>query len=236
MPVKDKTLVARVARLLAELSMEHEDGGYIGAEDDLLKRLGVSRPTLRQAAKIAENERMISVRRGLRGGFYAARPAVGDAIRQLNRFLRLQGAGLQDLRIMSDLHVGAARLAAACTDEAKRDQLFDLMDEASRCDTAQDMMTTDTRFMEHVAAMSGNPVAELWTGMSYAFGWTEQGVLLYDSETQRAEGKRYYHDIGTAILAGDGDLAAFHMHRRLMTIQRWIDIASTSKFGPAEQF
>ena len=60
--VHAESLVARTARELAELSLAHEDGDFIGAEDDLLSRLGVSRPTLRQAAKIAENDRLIGRR------------------------------------------------------------------------------------------------------------------------------------------------------------------------------
>lgn len=72
--------VAHTARLLAALSLATGAGDFLGAEDELLARLGVSRPTLRQAAKIVENERLISVRRGTKGGLYAARPDVADVL------------------------------------------------------------------------------------------------------------------------------------------------------------
>src|SRR5690348_7772913 len=98
-----ETLVARTARALAKLSLEAEDGAFLGAEGDLLERLGVSRPTLRQAAKMVEHDRLISVRRGIKGGVYASRPEATDAIRTLTRYLRLKGATLRHVWIVSRL-------------------------------------------------------------------------------------------------------------------------------------
>lgn len=232
-----KSLVSRVARQLAELSMDSEDGCYIGGEDELLQRLGVSRPTLRQAAKIAETERMISVRRGVRGGFYAARPDVADAIRTINRYLRLQGAQLKDLRIVESVPQEAARLAAACTDEAQRAQLAALVAEAvTDTGTAKATMQYDARFMAHIAAMSGNPAAELIMGMTYAFGWEEQGIFLYTEQAQRDQMRALFIAIGEAILAGDGDLARFQMQRRLQLVHGWIAAAEPSQLGPTGEF
>lgn len=48
------------------------DGAAPRSEDELLERYGVSRPTLRQAARILEHEQLIDVRRGVNGGFLAA--------------------------------------------------------------------------------------------------------------------------------------------------------------------
>jgi GntR family transcriptional regulator, transcriptional repressor for pyruvate dehydrogenase complex len=226
------TLVARVAHQLAALSLSAEDGSYIGAEDDLLERLGVSRPTLRQAAKIAETERMISVRRGVRGGFYAARPDVSDAITTLNRYLRLQGAGLKHMQVVRGTHLEGARLASACADEALRTRLRELLAELNECNDATAMMRFDTRFTTHVALMSGNPVVQLITGLAYAFGRDEQGVYLYSAPAHRAEVRRHFLALGEAILAGDAELAEFHMNRRLSVIHGWINAADPKWFRP----
>lgn len=48
----------------------------MGSEDELLDRVGVSRVTVRQAARILEGEGLVSVRRGINGGYFAARPSV----------------------------------------------------------------------------------------------------------------------------------------------------------------
>src|SRR3546814_19662953 len=87
-----ETLAGRTARALADLSLAAAPGDHLGAEDDLLQRFGVSRPTLSQAAKLVERDRLISIRRGIKGGHFAERPDARDAIKSLARFLRLRGA------------------------------------------------------------------------------------------------------------------------------------------------
>ena len=235
MTAPGRTLVARVAHQLAEISLDAEDGSYIGAEDELLERLGVSRPTLRQAAKIAETERMISVRRGVRGGFYARRPDVSDAIATINRYLRLQGAGLRDLRVLHSAQAAAARMASASSDETLRAGLGEMLVEMDHCDDAISMMRFDIRLAEHIAVMSGNPVVQLVTGMSYAFGRDEQGIYLYGDAGQRTEVRRHYRALVDAILAGDGHLAEFHMERRLALIHGWIDAADEADLRPINE-
>src|SRR3546814_4388112 len=89
-----ETLASRTARALADLSLAAAPGDHLGAEDDLLQRFGVSRPTLRQAAKLVERDRLISIRRGIKGGYFAERHDARDAIQSLARFLRLRGATL----------------------------------------------------------------------------------------------------------------------------------------------
>ncbi len=84
-----ETLASRTARALVDMSLEAKPGEYLGAEKDLLQKFGISRPTLRQAAKMVERDRSISVRRGSKGGFFAERLDAGDAIESMTRLLRL---------------------------------------------------------------------------------------------------------------------------------------------------
>jgi len=46
----------RAAHALREDILAREDGELLGSEDELMERLGVSRPTLRQAARLLEHE------------------------------------------------------------------------------------------------------------------------------------------------------------------------------------
>jgi GntR family transcriptional regulator, transcriptional repressor for pyruvate dehydrogenase complex len=229
------TLVARVVRELSALSLDYEEGAYLGAEDDLIARLGVSRPTLKQAAKIAESERMISVRRGIRGGFYATRPDVQDSIRALNRYLRLRGVTLRELSVISPMSVEAARLAAQCEDAASRARLAALLVELEDCRSPRALMDFDARFVALVAEMSGNPVIEVIVAMSYSFGRDEQGIYLYADERQQAVARGLFDAIGRAVLGRDGELARFMMRRRLDVIGEWINDADASQFGPVGQ-
>lgn len=230
------TLVARVVADLSHLSLQSEDGAYLGSEDDLLGQLGVSRPTLRQAAKIAESERMISVRRGIRGGFYAERPDVQDSIRAINRFLRLSGVRLQDMAVTSSVSCEAAELAAGCTDAAAREGLVRMLAEIETHQTGRSFREYDTRFVSHLAKMSGNPVIEVIVAMSYSFGLDEHGIAIYADPSQRDEARKLFKAMGTAVLDNDGALARFMMERRVKCIQNWIAAADPSQFGPVRQF
>ena len=237
MPKNGGSLVARVARELSAISLAGDEGAYIGAEDDLLVRLGVSRPTLRQAAKIVESERMITVRRGLHGGFYAARPDARDAIRTLNRYLRVRGATLREISVVARHISGeSAQLAAACTDEAMRAQLRTIVGEIMACNDARALMELETRFDELVARMSGNPMIELMVAMVYAFGWEEQGILLYQDPAQRETTRGLITAILQAILNRDGEVARLMMNRRTAQVQEWLDTADPSLLGPVREF
>lgn len=230
--VDGRTRVSRAARELSELSLRYEEGDHLGAEDELLVRLGVSRPTLRQAAKIAESEHMISVRRGTRGGFYAARPDVGDSIRGLNRYLRLRGVTLREIAVLNSISEEAAALAARCSNEAQRVALEELMSEIPNLTTSRVFLDFDTRFVRLLSEMSGNPVVEVLIAMSYSFGHDEQGIYLYANDEQRGAARRFFTAIGEAVLDRDSETAKFMMHRRLMVIREWINTADASQFGP----
>lgn len=221
-----ETLVSRTARELSKLSMAHEDGAFIGAEDDLLNRLGVSRPTLRQAAKIAENDRLISVRRGIRGGFYASRPDANDAIRTLARYMRLKGAKLLDIMAVSrPVSEEAAVLACACEDEGDRASLRRFADGIDAADTPAALIEAEAQMAKIVSRMSGNPAIELVMAIGYSFGMQEQGMVLYHDPEQREQARKLQHALCQAILERDAELARLMMRRRAKVMAGWIEAA-----------
>ena len=225
-----ESLVARTARALSQISLDSADGEFLGAEDELLIRLGVSRPTLRQAAKIAENDRMISVRRGIRGGFYASRPDADDAIRTLARFLRLRGATLSDIMTVSRrISEEAAALASACQDAGLRARLEEFMARIDQNDTPATVIAADSELARLVAAMSGNPVIELVMAIGYSFGMEEQGIALFRDPQHRATCRKQQHDLCRALLDRDADIAQLMMKRRSDTVSEWIRQAAGEK-------
>jgi GntR family transcriptional repressor for pyruvate dehydrogenase complex len=68
------TLEATTSRLRA-LAFATAEGALIGGEAELIARLGVSRATIRQAARMMEAEGLLTVRRGPSGGYFSARPS-----------------------------------------------------------------------------------------------------------------------------------------------------------------
>ncbi len=220
---KGTTLVARTARALAEISLSVDDGAFLGAEDDLLTRLGVSRPTLRQAAKIAENDRLVSVRRGIKGGFYAARPDAADAIRTLSRFLRLKGATLEDIMAVSRLvSEEAAVLACGCVDEALRTRLAAFMAGLDKNDSVGAMIRAEADLVHLIAAMSGNAAIELVMEIGFSFGMEEEETGLYRDAGHRGEARKMQTQLCAAILDRDADIARLLMRRRSVMLAGWL--------------
>ncbi len=76
---------------------ELSEGDTLPSEAEMLKRLGVSRPTLRQAFRILETEHLIAVQRGSRGGGTVFRPSSKLASRYLSDLLRYRSTTLGDV-------------------------------------------------------------------------------------------------------------------------------------------
>jgi len=66
-------------------------------ETQLMEQFGVSRPTIREAFRILETERLIVVRPGSRGGAQVVAPDVTVAARYVGLLLQLQGATIDDV-------------------------------------------------------------------------------------------------------------------------------------------
>jgi GntR family transcriptional repressor for pyruvate dehydrogenase complex len=220
--VNGETLVAKTVRALSELSLSTEKGEYLGAEDDLLHRLSVSRPTLRQAAKIAESERMITVRRGTKGGFYAERPDAADSIKALARYLRLNGATMPDVFVVSGpVAEEAGALAAHCTDEALRAELESYVAQIDANDTAGSLIKAEGVLARLLARMSGNPAVQLVMEIGYTFGMEERSGRFFGTPEERRTARKLQHSLCQAVLDGDGDVARLMMRRRSSMIAQW---------------
>lgn len=217
------TLVERTARQLAELSLAGERDRYLGSEDELLARFGISRPTLRQAAKMVANDRLIAVRRGSGGGFYATRPDAADSVRALARYLRLKGASLADIMVVTrPVAEEAAVLAAACGDATLRDELSAFAARIGHADTPAAIVRAETELARILAAMSGNAAIELVMAIGFSFGLEEQGGKLYGDPPERARARELQRGLIDAVLAGDGEVARLMMRRRSAQIGEWL--------------
>lgn len=76
---------------------ELDEGDTLPPEGQLMESLGVSRPTLREAFRILEAEKFISVKRGSRSGAQVHRPRVEVAARYAGYVLQSQETNVADL-------------------------------------------------------------------------------------------------------------------------------------------
>jgi DNA-binding FadR family transcriptional regulator len=88
-------------------------GESLPQEAELMDRFGVSRPTLREAVRVLEAERLIVIRRGAQGGARVQVPDADVAARYAGLVLQYRGATLKDV-YQARLHLesGVAALVA----------------------------------------------------------------------------------------------------------------------------
>lgn len=216
------SLVMKTAVRLRMMSQEAAERDYLGAEGDLLTKLGVSRPTLRQAARLVHKDGFIEIRRGGKGGFYATRPAIRDVISNLAEYLRIQNTNIEDVRPLSDFASElAVELAARSVDDACRDELERLSKEPAPSDS-DSTVASETQMMDALARRGGNPMIVLILAIGYTFGREYVQLPIFDNAVNRELIGELRRDICRAVLASDADLAKFLMRRRIKTLSEWI--------------
>lgn len=73
---KSKSPIDSAAADLRTIALATREGELLGSEDELIEQIRCARVTIRQAARLLEREGLLRVRRGLNGGYFAARPNV----------------------------------------------------------------------------------------------------------------------------------------------------------------
>jgi DNA-binding GntR family transcriptional regulator len=109
-----KSTIEAAAGELRAIVLAEEPGALLGSEEALVARLGVSRSTVRQVARLLEREGLLRVRRGINGGYYGARPSIGTVESAVGTYLDTLGMDAEDLATVATLlWVETMRRAAA---------------------------------------------------------------------------------------------------------------------------
>lgn len=110
-----------VATLRQEI-LKGADGVFLGSEQELLARFGISRPTLRQVARVLESDELLLVRRGIYGGYFGRRPTLQWAGRAAAAYLRVRSTSASALlTAMNTATRDIVRLAAQANVRAQRE-------------------------------------------------------------------------------------------------------------------
>jgi GntR family transcriptional repressor for pyruvate dehydrogenase complex len=203
----------RLAKDLRKELLTLKSGEFFGFEDDLLMRLGVSRPTLRQAARVLEHDQLLSVRRGPRGGYYVSRPDVQWVVTAASLYLYERGTRLRDLIAAARGCVATlVRCAAESRDEKLRAELSDQLRAYASTDFASrphiEFLLAENAFVALFARMAGNAPLELVIQILYGCGLGVTTDKIFESRPDRVEAcARLRIRLVEAILANDAELA-----------------------------
>ncbi len=230
-PHKSTSAVAQAAEKLRRFSMSRKEGEFLGSEEDLIERLRVSRPTLRQASAQVLQENLISVRRGVGGGYFARLPDSMAVSRMAALFLKSSDVDLATvLQVMRPLRTEIAGLAAANRDAdaiaALRQFLEheELTSPEAHEQTYRDFLRSERDFGRVIGILAGNPVLMLFLYILYDLVpllRRDEDVLVNHPERVRAYREQRLK-MARAILEGDEEIARVASRRCSDLIIDWL--------------
>jgi GntR family transcriptional regulator, transcriptional repressor for pyruvate dehydrogenase complex len=97
------TAIESAAARLRAISLAAGDGALLGSEEALVAKLGASRSTVRQVARLLEREGLLRVRRGINGGYFAARPDLQTIEEAVSAYLTAIAVAPEDVTAMSSI-------------------------------------------------------------------------------------------------------------------------------------
>ncbi|QII07352.1 FadR family transcriptional regulator [Rhodococcoides fascians A25f] len=168
-PVRTPKTAELVAAKLRRMIVDGQlvDGDHLPHEAELMEHFSVSRPTLREAVRILEAERLVEVRRGSRTGARVCVPGPEVVARPASLLLELSGATVGDVLVAREsLEPAAAGILATEGTEAAFDELERFVDEDIPAALAADEFgSAAARFHLRMVQLSGNATLALMAGM-----------------------------------------------------------------------
>ena len=161
---KNKFQAQKVAELVAGhlrrkiVGGELPDGAELPPEWEMMEEYGVSRPSLREALRILETERLIRIRRGKFGGAVVKKPTANSAAYHLGLTLRANEVTSADLAIARGfIEPACAVLTAQLNDRrAIVDELSGLVDQSERTETTTAFAASTQLFHIRLTQLCGN--------------------------------------------------------------------------------
>jgi GntR family transcriptional regulator, transcriptional repressor for pyruvate dehydrogenase complex len=229
--IRSESAVDLAARNLREIALACEDGEFIGSEDELVVRLGVSKPTLRQATARIAQEHLVAVRRGVGGGYFARRPSSLTVSRMAAVYLRTRNATYVELTETTPMfYAELARLASRNRDPDMIARLRELAEiDDSTVDELtvagySDFMRSEREFISFLARMAGNKVLELMVAITSDF--SANASRNDERMLRRLDNMAIYRTLrarfARAIANGDGDIAELLSRRCTDLMCEWM--------------
>jgi len=225
--VAPESAARATAAVLREQILAREDSDwFLGSEDDLLARLNVSRPTLRQAARILEYEQLLVVRRGLRGGLFARRPSSEPVAQAASVYLRSRDTTITELSEAGGaLSAELARLAATHPSVTERAQLLawvEAYQAKDRTDERRWFLPTTLEFGRRVAELSRNKPLVLFEDVLRELALAPFGVKVFASRSRIDQVRKHHRLLAEAVRDGEPDEAAALARRQTARTRRWL--------------
>lgn len=197
------------------------DGDFLPNESELMAQFQVSRPTLREAVRVLESERLVEVRRGSRTGARVCVPGPEIVARPAGLILELSGATLGDVMTARiAIEPAAAKLLADVGTVKAHKEIKRLVEGIPQAWEAGRLPSASANFHRRIVELSGNATLAMIAGMLHEISerHTTTAVLATENAVPQAQYEkllRSYRRLAELIEARDGDGAEAHWRRHM---------------------
>ncbi len=219
---KTAELVAGTLRRMV-VDGQLKEGDFLPNEAELMAHFGVSRPTLREAVRVLESERLVEVRRGSRTGARVRVPGPEIVARPAGLLLELSGATIADVLVArSGVEPIAVRVLAESATAEQLDELERMLAEDVPAGWAAGRLAETTgAFHRRIVEMSGNATLTIIAGMLHEITVRHTAFAIAEHrQVTKAEYDtliRSYRRLMKLLRAGDGAGAEAHWRKHLDT-------------------
>jgi DNA-binding FadR family transcriptional regulator len=219
--IADEIRAAIVAGHLSE-------GDSLGHEPDLVRRFGVSRPSLREALRILEAEGLITVVRGVLGGVVVHEPDERLTARTAALVLQARNVPLADVHAArSIIEPVAARIVAESTSRtsAAKELRRLIQCQEDVFDDPEQFGPANAEFHERLVALTGNQTLSIVAAMlneviARAVTAMAQSATNELSTATRRRGLSSQSKLVELIARGKGEEAEQHLRTHLKEVGR----------------
>jgi len=197
------------------------DGDFLPTESELVEHFKVSRPTLREAVRVLESERLVEVRRGARTGARVRTPGPEIVARPAALLLELAGTTLSDVMTARlAIEPYAARLLATNGTQRAHDELARLVADIPAQWEAGEIAHASALLHRRLVELSGNATLGIIAGMLYEITerHTTVAVRVVNNITLKADYTqliRSFNRLVKLVKARDGAGAEAHWRKHM---------------------
>lgn len=209
--VNPSSVAVEVAKALrSEILRRAPDDMFLGSEDHLVQRLGVSRPTFREAARLLEYEELLTIRRGVGGGYFGRLPTADVVARMAGIYLLAQGTTFEEvIRVQLPLEAAALQEISTHPDPAVRAQplaFIDARPQLQRSHEVAEAVRAINAYWRFLADLVANRALLLFMRAAQSYGAKSAGGLTFNS-TRVNIYAGFLRRISEAVLNGQAELA-----------------------------
>ncbi|SEH68387.1 DNA-binding transcriptional regulator, FadR family [Mycolicibacterium rutilum] len=220
---KTAELVARTLRRMV-VEGQLQDGDFLPHEAELIAHFGVSRPTLREAVRVLESERLVEVRRGSRTGAKVCVPGPEIVARPAALLLALSGTTLADvMTARTAIEPPAAKMLAEDGTVEAHDELRRLVEAVPAAWEAGNLAAASAQLHRRMVELSGNATLGIIAGMLHEIGERHTAAAISGAtpdntvaKTEYTKLHKSYVRLADLVESRKGEAAETHWRRHMV--------------------